>query len=409
MSRSRIIERLRRRLGLDPESIGEITLNHAIDEACATLKCDDTDVLLASIDRDERVWQRFIDCMVVPETWLFRSPEQFDDLIRFAREQLGERRPIRILSLPCATGEEAYSIAASLLACGLGPGAFEILGIDVSERAVASAVAARYRDTAARGRTIDDQWFEREGEFWVPAPVVRRGVRFRCGNLLQADCFEPGERFDVVFFRNLLIYLDTDARKRALDQILRVLDTPGLVLAGQAENLAAIDTRLQPLAGYGPLSFGHARRLPEQTAAQPAAAARAPRVAAVDPPAPTRPRPQPLRSAPAPTVASASDLITRARQAADAGLFPEARALCLQVLAIQPESASAWLLRGLIAMAENDLDEAEQALVRASYLDRDDADAVQYRIALAERRGQPDEAARLRSRVARMNAAGMRP
>ncbi len=53
-------------------------------------------------------------------------------------------------------------------------------------------------------------------------------------------------------------------------------------------------------------------------------------------------------------------------------------------------------------MAENDLDEAEQALVRASYLDRDDVQAVQYRIALAERRGRPDEAALLRSRLERM-------
>ena len=59
-------------------------------------------------------------------------------------------------------------------------------------------------------------------------------------------------------------------------------------------------------------------------------------------------------------------------------------------------------------MAENDLDEAEQALVRASYLNRDDAESMQYRIALAERRGQPQEAAKLRSRMARMTTSGVR-
>ena len=404
MSRSRIIERLRRRIGLDPESIGEITLNHAIDEACTTLKCPDTDALLARIDRDERDWQRFVDCMVVPETWLFRSPEQFDDLVRFAREQLGERRPLRILSLPCATGEEAYSIAASLLAQGFGPGAFEILGIDVSERAVASAVAGSYRNAAARGRSIDNHWFEHDGEFWQPVPTLRRSVRFRCGNLLQADCFEPGERFDVVFFRNLLIYLDSDARRRAIDQILRVLDRPGLVLAGQAENLAAIDARLQPLLGYGPLSFSHARSSAELGVTS--AATRRDRAPQSEPRAPVRTLPLTPRPPVAPVAANAVDLITQARQAADAGQFEAARALCLQVLASQPESAPAWLLRGLIAMAENDLDEAEQSLVRATYLDRDDAEALQYRIALAERRGQTDEAAKLRSRVSRMSSAG---
>jgi chemotaxis protein methyltransferase WspC len=402
MSRSQVIERLRRRLGLDPESIGEITLNHAIDEACSALMCADVDTLLARIDRDERDWQRFVDCMVVPETWLFRAPEQFEDLTRFAREQLAGRRPLRILSLPCATGEEAYSIAASLLAHGLGPGAFEILGIDVSARAIASAVTARYRGSSARGRSIDTQWFERDGEFWVPAPAVRRSVRFRRGNLLQADCFQPGEHFDVVFFRNLLIYLDVEARRRALDQIMRVLDRPGLVLAGQAENLAAIDARLQPLAGYGPLSFGHARVASEPTSEAPARPAAAARGAVAEPKPPLRAQPLTPRASAATAVASTTDLTTEARQAADAGQFERARALCLQLLASQPESASAWLLRGLIAMAENDLDEAEQALVRASYLDREEVQAVQYRIALAERRGRPDEAALLRSRLERM-------
>jgi chemotaxis protein methyltransferase WspC len=409
MSRSQVIERLRRRLGLDPQSIGEITLNHAIDEACTTLMCADVDTLLARIDRDERDWQRFVDCMVVPETWLFRSPEQFEDLTRFVREQLGDRRPLRILSLPCATGEEAYSIAASLLDHGLGPGAFEILGIDVSERAIASAVAARYRGSAARGRSIDTRWFECDGEFWVPTPAVRRSVRFRRGNLLQADCFQPGERFDVVFFRNLLIYLDSDARRRALDRIMRVLDQPGLVLAGQAENLAAIDARLQPIAGYGPLSFGHARHPSEPTIAQLATAVAVAPATATVPKPPIRTQPAALHASAAAAIASTTDLITEARQAADAGQFERARVLCLQLLESQPESASAWLLRGLIAMAEGDLDEAEQALVRAGYLDRDDTEAVHYRIALAERRGLTAEAAKLRSRVARMSSAGTRP
>jgi chemotaxis protein methyltransferase WspC len=405
MSRIAVIERLRQRLGLDPQSIGEITLNHAIDEACTTLQCRDSDALLARIEGNDAEWQRFVDCMVVPETWLFRSPEQFEDMTRFVHAHLPSRRPLRILSLPCATGEEAYSIAATLLAQGLSPGAFEILGIDVSQRAIANARAARYRSTAARGRNVDPDWFEREGEFWVPMPAVMRSVRFRCGNLLQPDCFQPGERFDVVFFRNLLIYLDSNARKLALDQIYRVLDAPALVLAGQAENLSAIDARLQPLAGYGPLSFSQPARVAE--VARPTTA---PRIARATAPAAVAPRPnaQRVKSEPVPPRAAEIDPIAEVRQAADAGQFERARTLCLQLLSRQPESAGAWLMRGLIAMAENDLDEAEQALVRASYLDRDNADAMRYRAALAERRGDPREAANLRSRMSRMQTGEAR-
>ena len=70
-----------------------------------------------------------------------------------------------------------FSIAATLLAHGMGPGAFYILGIDVSQRAVASARAARYRASSSRGRSLDPAWFDRDGDIWVPAPTVLRSVR----------------------------------------------------------------------------------------------------------------------------------------------------------------------------------------------------------------------------------------
>lgn len=408
MSHAAVIERLRRRLGLDPQSIGEITLNHAIDEACVALECADSRALLARIDASDSDWQRFVDCMVVPETWLFRSPEQFDDLTRFIRERLPGRRPLRILSLPCATGEEAYSIAATLLASGLTPGAFEILGIDVSQRAIAAARAARYRASAARWRALDPTWFERDGECWVPTSAVTRSVHFRCGNLLNPDCFQPGERFDVVFFRNLLIYLDGDARRAAVARILDVLDDPGLVLSGQAESLATIDARLQPIGGFGPLSFGLAARgsvaAAQNPDPRPDVAERRRRTPAT---APATRKPATQRAAA--TEPEPAALIERAREAADAGDFDTARALCDRLLAATPESAPAWLLHGLIAMASNQLEDAEQAFVRASYLDRNDAEALQYRAALAERQGRRREAAQLRSRMARMASGGGQP
>jgi len=401
MSHRALIERLQHRLGLDPESIGRTALHHAIDEAGLRLGARDANALLAQVERSDQDWQRFIDCMVVPETWFFRVPEQFADLLRFARTELAQRRPLRILSLPCASGEEAYSIAVTLLDAGFSSQSFEVLGIDVSERVVAQARAAHYRSNALRGQSLDPSWFDMHDGVTTPTSAVRRPVSFRVGNVLQAGVFAPGERFDIIFCRNLLIYLDADARRLALEQLLAVLENDGLILAGQAEVLSSMDRRLQPLDGYGPLSFVRARpppaaalnlTVPKQV------------VAASNPPrrvvsaAPPRIRP----TIDQPNAASGSaEILTLARKDADGGRLDSARAQCAAALQGDPENAALWLLLGEIEMANGDLEAADRALVRASYLERDHLEALQHRVALAERLGRPHEAAQLRSRLLR--------
>ncbi len=398
MSRHALIDRLHRRLGLDRESIGTTTLDHAIDEACATFGCGDATSLLQLVDSSDRDWQRFVDLMVIPETWLFRVPEQFEDMLRFMRTELGPRRPIRVLSLPCASGEEAYSIVAAMLAAGYSLDSISVLGIDVSARLIDKARAGRYGRNAVRGREADPNWFHWTGDVLEVAPALRRGVRFRVGNALHSGLFEADERFDVIFCRNLLIYLDLDSRRQVISQLMTVLDPPGLILAGQAEVLSAIDARLQPLAGYGPLSYSPQARPGRGEEGVPIRA-RTP-VPAPAPPPPRRPAvPKP---APKPAAETREDQLERARRAADVGVLDEAGKLCKLLLEQHPEWADAWFLHGVIETAREDWDAAEAAFVRVSYLDRNHRDAIEHRAALAERRGRADEANQLRSRLRRL-------
>ena len=403
MSRHALIDRLHRRLGLDRESIGTVTLNHAIDEACATLGCTDASELLRLVEGSEPDWQRFVDCMVIPETWFFRVPEQFEDMLRYARAELGNRRPIRILSLPCASGEEAYSIVASMLTAGYSMESISVLGIDVSPRLIEKARSARYGRNSLRGRPADPNWFHWEGDVLQPVPSLRRAVNFRVGNALHPGLFEAHERFDIVFCRNLLIYLDLDSRRQVISQILQVLEPPGLVLAGQAEVLSAIDSRLQPLAGYCPLSYSvqaRASRFDEPTAGTIRPPLR------ILQPAPAALRKHPVRAIPHPPTAVETrvDQLCGVRRAADSGQLDNARDLCLKLLKVHPEWAEAWFLHGVIETALEAWDAAEEAFVRVSYLDRDHRDAIEHRAALAERRGRPEEASLLRSRLKRLQA-----
>lgn len=389
MSYEALIERLQRELGLDPDSIGPLTLRHGIDEARAALGCASVAELHARTGASEADWRRFIDRMVVPETWFFRVPAQYADLVRQARTI--DARPLRILSLPCSTGEEPYSIAASLLDAGWAPQQVEILGVDVSEGAIQTARRAVYRPSSLRGMA-PGPWIEIDRGQVQPVEAVRRSVRFLCANALSAGALPPGLSFHAIFCRNLLIYLNPVSRARLLDLLIARLEPGGLIYAGQAEALSSMDARLRPAAGYGALTYERA-------------APRAP-LSALPAPAPRQAAPLPTatasRPASPPRADAPADLLTQAQALADRGELAAARAQCERCLQQAPERAEAWYLLGTIEMAARRLEAAEAALTRVSFLQRDHAGALEQRVALAEAQGRASEAAQLRARLQRL-------
>lgn len=393
MSYQALIDRLQRELGLDPQSIGALTLQHGIDEACATLDCRSVAELHARTCASEADWRSFVDLMVVPETWFFRVPEQFDDLVRQLRGV--EARPLRVLSLPCSTGEEPYSIAAALLQAGWAPQSFEILGVDVSGRAIEHARRAQYRSSSVRG--LDPEpWIARNGDHWQPIEAVRRSVRFLCANALQPGALPAELRFHAVLCRNLLIYLDSHSRTRLLELLLSRLEPGGLIYAGQAEALSTMDPRLRAAPGYGPLSFD---RKPIQAALQ------APLMTAAVQRTPAQPLTAPTRAPVAPRTDTPGQLLAQAQRLADRGDLAGAREQCEACLRLSPESADAWFLLGTIEIAARHLDAAEAALTRVNFLARDHLGAIEQRAALAEAQGRPSEAAQLRARWQRLATA----
>ena len=94
--------------------------------------------------------------------------------------------------------------------------------------------------------------------------------------------------------------------------------------------------------------------------------------------------------------------LKQARALADAGDLPRAHALCTQWLGAHPVDGEGFYLLGLIESARGDLDAADQAFVRVLYLDRNHLDALEQRVAVAERRGHRTQASELRARASRL-------
>jgi chemotaxis protein methyltransferase CheR len=194
-------------------------------------------------------WGLFADAITNPETFLFRSAGQLETLAQLLPSLAPPLRPLRVLSAGCASGEEAYSLAAVLAANARHlPAGFEVVGVDISSPRLAEAGAGRYAVDQLRPSSLVpgvsvDAAFEREGAWWRVRPQLRRAVTFRLGNLAAPRGLELG-RFDVVFCRNVLIYAHDEGWPRFVQTLERALVPGGHLFLGESETLLGRSERL---------------------------------------------------------------------------------------------------------------------------------------------------------------------
>jgi chemotaxis protein methyltransferase WspC len=395
---------LRRKIGLHVESIGEATFERAVGERMAACGTPSEDAYLGHLHEHPVELERLIEQVVVHESWFFREPASLDLLC--ARATAAARtpaRPFRVLSLPCASGEEPYSVAIMLLLAGLLPGTFEITGIDVSASALEAARRGVYSEYAFRGGLEKlNGYVEARISGMQVSSDVRALVTFAQGNVLD-PLLLPGAQFDAVLCRNLLIYLDSEARGVALRTILRVLAEDGVLFTGHAESSIALDHGLRKAGDARSFAFARAgqrrsiRPGPNATLpAMPVARRRAAEAA-------TQPRP-PVRatrksSRPA---APPRPRLDDARKLADRGDLDGARSQCEAYLAACGPDPAAYCLLAVVKEAAGDIDGAVDAFGKALYLDAEQLDALLHLALLHERRGEARTADAMRKRAARV-------
>ncbi len=248
MAATTVEELLRARIGLDPAVTGTGLIDRAVRTRMRALGLTEQDSAhyLTRLNGSRAELELLIEEVVIPETWFFRDSQPFTLLAdRFATSR---ESVLRVLCVPCATGEEPFSVAMALLDHGMRPDQFHILGVDLSHRALGLARRGIYGENAFRGqeRSFRDRHFRLTDEGYVLDPAVASTVEFRQGNLVDPSFLSDEPPFDAVFCRNLLIYFDDAARRTALDHLERLVAQDGLLFVGHAENLGPIAARFQP-------------------------------------------------------------------------------------------------------------------------------------------------------------------
>jgi len=429
MDVSPVLSLLRKKIGLNPESIGTASVEKAVRERIEKSGAASVEEYVERLNSSAAELSGLVESVSVQETSFFRNRTPFIALQDYLREFVfNESRaiPLRVLCLPCSTGEEAYSIAMALFDMDLSASQFSIFSGDISESALKAAEAGRYGEYSFRWKDIAYRQ-----KYFTPQPdgtyqlknEVRDAVHFEQANILDDEFLLGHEPYDVIFCRNLLIYFDAAAKSKAIDALVRQMSDKGVLFVGHAEGANISHFGLASL-NY-PMSFAFARneyaaainvvlnknRPTKGNDSAPAQAYKAVSTTGVSgdtgkiSPIVAQPGKHVEKVSASITSPAADDMaadISLAQKLIDAGLFNEAAVIGEKLLSEGVESAEVYFLLGQAAswMEENLL--AEEYLKKAIYLNADFYDALICLSILYDRMSDPGKAASLRGRAQRV-------
>jgi chemotaxis protein methyltransferase WspC len=403
---------LRDRIGLDAASIGSSVLARTVRLRMKACGQSDPQAYLQRLQTSPEEWRELIEAVVVSETWFFRDRGAFSALARLVQEEWLPRNPVeslRILSLPCSTGEEPYSVVMSLADAGFDLNRLWIDAADISAEVLTRARRAVYGKNSFRGDELDfrDRHFTAGKDGHTLTPAIAQRVRFHQANLLawRPDGFAAP--YDFIFCRNLLIYFDRPTQKMVLRQLRELLKDDGYLFVGPAE---------MPLVREGgfvsanvSLAFISRKAHENEGDKHNPARKRSPRRAAPQPPGVAKPPPAPVSSpvpklVPAPpqvqAVAERPADLRSARALADAGKLEEAARVCESHLRQHGPSAEAYYLLGLVKDAAGE-ETALDFYRKALYLEPNHFEALWHMALLLEKNGDTAAAASYRRRAER--------
>ncbi|MBD9608867.1 chemotaxis protein methyltransferase WspC [Pseudomonas sp. PvR086] len=415
-SDQRFFDFLKERIGLDVGSVGPAIIERAVRQRITAVRARTADeywhTLLGS--RDEQ--QALIEAVIVPETWFFRYPESFATLAKLAAKRLAainNMRALRILSLPCSTGEEPYSIAMALLDAGLAPHQFKVDGMDVSPLSVEKARLALYGKNSFRGQDLEfrERHFTAEHDNYRLSGRVLEQVRLQVGNLLDPTLLVNEPPYDFVFCRNLLIYFDQPTQQQVFEVLKRLTHVDGVLFIGPAEG--SLLGRFSMRSIGIPQSFAFSR----QSALEPPATftpmslpVQQPLRSVTPPPVRSRPFatvvPIPQAAAtPSATPSDAATLLANIAALANEGKSAEARTACESYLRSHEPVAQVFYWLGLLSDVAGSALEAQGFYRKALYLEPQHPDALMHLAALLQSQGDTAGARRLQARAARSERA----
>lgn len=199
---------------------------------------------LQTTDETDPEWQAVINTLTIGETYFMRDKEHFRLLrTRILPQIIMEKRQQKRLELTiwcagCATGEEPYSIAITLqeFLPDIDKWKITLIGTDINQRSIDIARQAIYRKWSFRHTepSFEKRYFDTVEGGAQLKPAIQEMVTFKRANVLDTP---PITHCDIIFCRNLLLYLNKDYIHQVENIIFDALVGGGWFALGHAEAL----------------------------------------------------------------------------------------------------------------------------------------------------------------------------
>lgn len=409
MSQEIIAGRLKNAMGLHVETVGMVTITNAIARRMRLHDIRSHDEYLAMLETTPGELQELIEAVIIPETWFFRDESPYHYIAGFVRQRIQDKGllPVNILSIPCSTGEEPYSIAMVLDAANISPDLYRIEAVDISRPSLEKARTGHYRKNSFRSSNLAfvDRYFNKHDDYYEIRADIRGRINFRHGNILDNDFSRLQHAYDVVLCRNLLIYFDTETQARVFASLATILKANGRLILGHAETHHATECGFIPLGREHPYIFIKSEN--NEPGLRPSRDKRTPGIVCPRPlDRPDRPAYKPFADVtprfPRHNEQEQDNRLSQAFAMANGGDTEAARALCLQLINDENGNADAYYLLGLLSDLAADRESAEQYLRKAIYLDPEHYEALVQLSILSTQNGNIETANRFKQRAERV-------
>lgn len=218
-------------------------LSHFVGRGKAFGSYEELEQQLRSGASDDLV-EEFVNALTTNFSYFFRDPVHFQTLAWYIQERGPQSKGLRFWSAASSTGEEAYSMAITLLQNKEWlPADSRILATDISTRVLGKAEEGVYSADQvvphARADVVQ-RWFKKEKDNRLKVcDEVKNLVSFRHWNLRES--FPLNRPMDVVFLRNVLIYFDNAVTEDLVCRIERIMRPGGLLFLGLSESLVSVN------------------------------------------------------------------------------------------------------------------------------------------------------------------------
>ena len=426
MIQAKIESILQERMGVAASILGSNEMARSIEKRRLACKLPDLQTYLQKLQTSAQELDELIELVIVPETWFFRDTKPFIFLENYIKSEWTlnkSKSSLRLLSIPCCTGEEPYSIAMTLLNAGLSPNQFLIDAVDISKKSLIKAQQGLYGRNSFRGDDLAfrSHYFTEVGDKFQLCDRVKNTVNFIHGNLVASDCLSDKSPYDLIFCRNVLIYFEQKERQRSMVNLERLLADRGLIFVGHAETGQVSSSIFEPMRHS--LAFAYRKIAQNNPQFQPQSSQQIEGLLNKNKYSQNNPKfglETTVNSHPSIPKQVATKMflsgeqktnllpiitLLSIRELADTGRLSEATKLCETYIQQNSTDVEAYVLLGQIYQGQSMEIQAEKSFQKALYLEPNEYNALVHLSLIAENRGDTAKAALLKRRILRSQSS----